>query len=386
MKIRSIIQKCLMLLIAFITLYSCNQVNTSSPEVEVENTSFAKKVFANYDGYARTVQNYPLAGVLVKKGEEVIAKSNKEGYFVIEGKLGKGDVLTFEHPKFVSVTKVLSLDSKLIIWMKERGESVVFDSKRGGELKLEKGGGLIIPPNAFSYNGRAYFGPVEITASYIDVTDEDEVRAAPGSYVAFDAKRNNLVPLASFGMIEVNAVIPRENIPLELSEGSAIQANFPVLNKETPEVVNLYEFDTEIGYWIEAGELINIQNNVLQGEITTVNSSWNADEPCSETLVCVKVKVLFANGNPGCGVGATGVTYDGFDGIHSIGPDDYVELMVCPDSVFELGACWILCCGPGVPSSDPCCNNPQYRTTIDMSTITLDPSGCTDIGTWIVPN
>lgn len=386
MKANSLTQNILWSLVLSVLFISCGQDVNSPSETSNKTMPLASKAFLNSDGYVRTPENYPISGVVIKKGKEIIAKSDKEGYFTIEDTtLKEGEILSFEHSEFISVTKVISSDSKLIIWMKERGEGRILDSRKGGRIALEKGGEVRIPQNAFSFRGAPYEGEVEIRASYIDVTDANEVRTAPGSYIAFDERQNNLVPLTSFGMVEITAVIPEIEAPLELSKGRSISVILPILTEETPDTVNLYEFDAAVGYWVLEGELRNIENT-LQGEITSVNSAWNADEPCSETLICVKVKVIFQNGNPGCGVGATGVSYQGFDGLHSIGADDYVELMVCPDSVFELGACWLVCCGPGTSPSDPCCNNPQYKTNIDMSTITINPSGCTDIGTWVVPN
>jgi hypothetical protein len=379
------------LVVCLLVLFSCKnneldvQPDNRKPQ-KIETNQVTKRDFAIVDGFVRTSENHPLGNVTVKNGTEIIGRSDADGYIRLTGApVEEGDVLSFEHKGFITVSKVISADTKLIIWMKERAESVIVDSKSGGTVRLERGGELRIPANAFTSEGKTYTGPVEITASYVDVTNRDEVRSAPGSYIAFDAGTNSLTPLNSYGMVEVTAVIPEVNQPVELRRDRPIQATLPILTADSPSRVNLYELDRESGYWTLTGVLNNFQNT-LQGEITTVNSTWNADDPCSEALVCVKVKVIFQNGNPGCGVGATGLTYQGFDGIHTIGPDDYVELMVCPDSVFELGACWIFCCGPGVPPSDPCCNNPQHRTNIDLSTVTMNPNGCTDLGTWVINN
>lgn len=384
-------KKLSLFVLVLLVLASC-KTNELDPQQDLRKpqesdaTLVGKNAFIIADGHVRTSENQPIANVTVKNGTQVLAVSDSEGYFAFKGApAAEGDVLTFEHSGFITVSKVIAADTKLIIWMKKRAESVIIDSKEGGIVKLERGGNLRIPANAFTLDDRSYNGPVEITASYVDVTNRNEVRSAPGSYIARDTITRELVPLTSFGMVEVTAVIPEANRELELRRERPIQASLPILTETTPRRVNLYELDRDSGYWILAGQLTSFQNTLL-GEITTVNSTWNADDPCSDALVCVKVEVIFQNGNPGCGVGAEGITYQGFDGIHSIGPDGYVELMVCPDSVFELGACWLLCCGPGVPSSDPCCNNPQHRTTIDLSTVTMNPNGCTDLGTWVINN
>jgi hypothetical protein len=386
MKTNLILKKITWTVLLFLVFTSCQNADNST-SIDSNNTeTLSIRSTINPNGNVFSSENQPIENVTVKKLGNVIARSNASGNFTLDGTiLNEGDVITYEHPDFITVTKVLKTNSSLSIFMKRRAAGKIIDSRRGGAIALEKGGGIRIPANAFSFRGSPYNGAVKITASYIDVTDENELRSAPGAYIAFDEDRSTLIPLTSFGMIEVNAVIPETNDELQLNKGRTIDAVFPILTSNTPTTVNLYEFDTEIGYWTLAGQLNTVQNT-LQGEITTVNSTWNADEPCSEDLICVKVKIEYANGNPGCQVGVEGVTYEGSDGLYIPDANGYVEFSVCPDSVFELGACWIPCCGPNVPPSDTCCNNPQYRTTIDLSTVTLNPNDCTDLGTWVVPN
>jgi|GEM_PF-1573941 len=334
------------------------------------------------EGVVLDINHEPIADVLVKRGAVVLATSNADGIFELDEDIAEGDVLTFERAGFVSVSKVFKDDLKLTIFMKDRGNPIVINAAESHTLTYDSGLELEIPAEAFSLNGEKYLSEAVITATTFDATNQMDLVSAPGAFIAESADTENLIPLTSYGIAEILAVTP-EGLPLNLDSEIAIV--FPLINLEAPQTVNLYVLNEETGYWSLSGTLTN-NGNQLQGAINTVNSAWNADKPCADQLICVEVNVQFASGNPGCGVGATGITYQGFDGIHSIDQYGNVQLMVCPNSVFELGACWILCCGPGVPPSDPCCNNPQYRQTIDMSTIPINPSGCTDIGTWIVPN
>ncbi len=141
--------------------------------------------------------------------------------------------------------------------------------------------------------------------------------------------------------------------------------------------------DVETGYWEQTDILIN-ENDIPLGEITSVNSSWNADQPCGEELICVELQIIYTNGDPGCGITAQGLSYQGSDGHYQPDFNGFIEFMVCPDSTFQLGACLTLCC---VDPDDYCCSNPYvYTTTIDLSTLPPNPNGCINLGVWTIDN
>ncbi len=366
------------LLVLACLIFSCSNDNleTQEPSNGVDLVRNSKAIDLN--GFIVTRDNKPVDNVTVRIGNEVVATSRADGSFSLEGSgVNVGDVLVFENSGYVTVTKIMSEDTKLIISMLERAEPIQIDPRRTNSIAVGKEGRVVIPANSLGLNGEPYSGPINVQATLVDVRDPFQLRSAPGSYTAMG--NEGAVPLTSFGMIEVVATIPGERIRLDVVEGASVQMAFPILlPRETPETVNLYSFNTSKGLWVLEGELVNT-GSVLLGEVTSIDSSWNADEPCAEELICVKVKVIFTNGNPGCGVAAEGLTYQGFDGINTIGADDYVYLDVCPDSVFELQSCFPLC----IP-----CPGPVYTTTIDLTTITTPPGpdGCIDLGTWTIVN
>jgi len=324
-------------------------------------------------GAVLDINNNPIADVLVKKGDVVLTATNPDGTFELEPGLTDGDVLTFERDGFVTVSKVFKDDLKLSIFMKDREVPIGIDAAEPHTLTYESGLVLEIPAEAFSLNGEKYTGEAVVTATTFDATDQMDLISAPGAFIAESAEPGNLLPLTSYGIMEILVCTP-ENIPLQLDTEIAIV--FPLTNDETPQTVNWYELNEATGYWSLSGTLVN-NGNQLQGAINTVNSAWNADEPCAEELICVEVNIQYANGNFGCGIGASGITYQGFDGLHSPDQNGNVQLMVCPDSVFELQACFLLCIG---------CPGPVYTQLIDLQDFTPNPTGCTDIGTWIIPN
>jgi len=229
----------------------------------------------SYKGYTITPEGRPISGVVVLKNGITIARSASNGFFVSKVVFQQGgDVLRFEHPNFVTTTVFRFF--KLKIWMKERGEKREFDSGREQSIRFGKGGRLTIPKDAFSLSGKPYNGRVEIRVSYIDVTDENELRAAPGKYIAV---KGGLKELDSFGMLEITAVAPRINrqLELELRSTRRIEVSFPTI-AEITDLVYLYELNTEEGFWVLKGSLNNVKNT-LKGEITSVNSAWNAALP-----------------------------------------------------------------------------------------------------------
>lgn len=366
------------LLLVITCFYACEEeITTENNKTEILETTFKKESISDQlTGGLQSTNGKPIENAIIKLREETIGRSDAEGHFVLkENKYAIGDVLTVNHTDYITASIVIEQNKKLFILMKERAKVYIINSEKGAEISVEHDGQITIPANAFSYKGELYKGSVAIRATYIDVTDSSELRSAPGSYIAQKPEGGDLYPLTSFGMLEITATIPEENIPLELSEGNVIDASFPIRTENTPEEVNLYELNTATGYWDISGTLVN-QGNVLRGEITSVNSAWNADEPCANTLVCVRVQVLYTNGDPGCYIWATGLSYNGFSGHFVPDANGFVELWVCPNSIFQLNACLCLCTPGG----------PIHTNMIDLTSVTMNPSGCTDLGVWTINN
>lgn len=378
MKTNLVLRKLSWIVLLFMGLISCdttvNSTSEGSNNIEGLNGSSTISSIGN----VFSTENSPIENVTIKKLGSVIARSDRQGNFAITGSnLNAGDVITYEHPEFVTVTKVLKTNSSLTISMKKRAAGKIIDSRVGDIIALEKGGSISIPANAFSFRGNPYNGAVKITASYIDVTNNNEVRSVPGALITFDKVRNQLVPLTSYGVIEVNAVIPKNNELLNLTKGSSIEVSLPVLNPDTPGIVNLYGLDRDSGYWVLEGELTNMQGMLL-GKVTGVNEIWNAEKACGEGLIGVKVRLLTPEGFParGCDIRAVGLTYDGTDGPYFANSDGRVEFMVCPDSVFELQACTY-----SVNGETPA---PYYSVKIQLESSDINPGGYTNLGNWIL--
>lgn len=361
------------LILTILWLASCSKHSEQLTEpAPLSANSSVEQQAEPLSGAVYAVDGEGLSSVLVSYAGQPVAQTNDLGEFTIpEGLIPEDATLSFTHPEYVSVLKNLSPNLKLDIFLTPKGETIQIDGAAPQKVFFAESGSLSIPAKTFQLaTGQIYTGPINLSVSFVDVSDSRQIRAAPGAFVAEDDQGNQR-PLQSFGMVELEANTP-EGRPLEVRPGASIEISIPLIMEDTPQEVNLYSLNEETGLWDLEGTLTNDGNRLL-GEITNTGA-WNADQPCADSLICVKVKIEDPN-NLGCGVAAEGLSYAGFDGLYTPDADGYVYLNVCPNSVFELQACFPLC----IP-----CPGPVYTAVIDLSTIPINPSGCTDIGVFVL--
>ncbi|WP_147302893.1 carboxypeptidase-like regulatory domain-containing protein [Marinoscillum furvescens] len=357
-----------MVALALLWLASCQQPEPSSPFEEVSANANSPQ---EASGLLLDLSGAPVPDASVLHQSQVIATTDADGAFQIPAVLlDQNAILTFSHPQYVTVIRRVQPNSKLIFYLNEAARAIRLPANEGGTIPLGDAGRASIPPQAFVQpDGSPAVGDVNVIASFVDVSDSRQVRGAPGTFIADN--NGELIPLESFGMLELTATT-NEGTELSLAQGAAINVELPLIMENTPDRVNLYSLNEETGLWELDGELSNTGNS-LQGEITNTGI-WNADEPCADSLVCVKVKIDDPN-NLGCGVAAEGLSYAGWDGLYTPDADGYVYFNVCPNSVIELQACFPLC----IP-----CPGPVYTATIDLNTVTMNPNGCTDLGVFVL--
>lgn len=357
-----------MISLALLWLVGCQQPEASAPITDAPGNANPPQ---EVSGLLLEVSGAAIPDASVIHQSQVIAVTNADGEFSIPASLlEQNAVLTFDHPQYVTSVRRLQPNSKLIFYLNTAARGIILPADEGGTIPLGDEGRAFIPPRAFVQpDGSPAVGPINVVASFVDVSDSRQVRGAPGIFIADD--NGVLVPLESFGMLEITAT-SEEGSTLSLAPGAAINVELPLIMEDTPDRVNLYSLNEESGLWELDGALSNTGNS-LQGEITNTGI-WNADEPCADSLICVKVKIDDPN-NLGCGIAAEGLSYAGWDGLYTPDADGYVYFSVCPNSVIELQACFPLC----IP-----CPGPVYTATIDLSTITMNPNGCTDLGVFVL--
>ena len=349
------------------TIQSCERESINETKNLVTSAVVSK---TSTIGNVQSSNDEPIANAVIKLGDKQIAQTNSQGKFIVGDTIQSGDVLSIQHPDFVTLYKVIEDNTEFFFQMKKRAEVKRIYSQNLSVLNIGGGAQIGIPPNAFSNNGVLFTGAVDIQATFIDVTDDSDLVSAPGVYIA-ETNLGGLYPLQSYGMMEIMATIAGTDIELSLADNKSIRISFPILDEGTPDKVNLYELNPITGYWSSIGVLTTV-NGRLQGSITTINGGYNADKPCANRLVCVKVKIEYKNGDPKCSVGLKGLSYRGFSGLYIPNEDGYVRFWGCPDSVIQLRACRS--------------NDPAFNQIFDLSNFPLDSSGCIDLGVWTINN
>lgn len=263
-------------------------------------------------------------------------QTNGKGEFTIAGPAPRADRLAvnFAAPGFMNTTRVYEATKRVggpgtvvVVWPRVAGNgntvviwprsaAVTLDAMRGGKVPFRNGGGVTLPERALvDGNGRPVSGKVKVTLTYLDVTDREQLRAAPGDFTA-RMLNGRIRLLESFGIFEISATDLNRR-PVNLVRGKTARLELPVPRRRTaPLSTGLFSFDQRSGRWIEAGKLTRESKALLfTATINQVNVSWNADD-IAETA-CMKVQVINPFTNPpnqpeaNAFVSVTGVTYSG---------------------------------------------------------------------------
>lgn len=318
-------------------------------------------------------------------------KSGTNGEFKIPDlKTNKEYVINIEHPDYVSITRKIKFNApkevNLNFTLIPRSAQKQFDTGDSIILPFTEGGKISIRPNSFvTKSAGPYKGKVNLRVTFINPKANSIIVAAPGIFLSSDN-----MPLQTYGMVEIYAATPKGE-RLEIMEKSPVRLVMPNITGLATNV-GLYSLNTTTGLWDKKGELVvDKQTNTLFGQVTSISTAWNADEPCTQAPVCVQFQFVDAQGNPEIHfVAAKGVSYKGFNGWYQTDANGYVNFWVCPNQVFKIVTDLVPCCNPGsipgTPEHDFCCENGgmTYGPTIDMSTVTLNPSGCTFLGQVIL--
>lgn len=205
--------------------------------------------------------------------------------------------------------------------LKPLADPVPLDSVAGGTVADAAGNLIEVQSNAFvTKSGRkSVAGVVDVRITPLDVTDEDDLSAFPGNFLAIPAaKADGTVQLETFALADYT--VTQDGEELDLAPGSsatielALPGNTPLADGEQ---VPLWSFDEATGLWVEegVGQIVPSSRKagglVYRATITHL-SWWNCDAPLSDKN-CVTGTVLDETGGPvaGAPVEAAGTTYNG---------------------------------------------------------------------------
>lgn len=364
-----------------VILFSCSGNNNMDLK---DKTVFKGKVFdINTQVMLRDIE--------IKIGN-ISVYSNSKGEFLVDNLIaGEEYMMSIRHKDYVEINKKITLtdvskNMSATFSLIKRNEKQIFNTRDTITVKYENNGIISFKANSFINNlSMPYNGKIGISVTFINPVKPKMILGSPANFIALESGKK--IPLKTFGMIEILATDSAGN-RLDINKPAKI--NFPIIDSITTGT-GFYHLDLSTGYWIREGILsFDKVSYSMLGEVTSISSAWNADQPCSEALVCVRIRVVDELGNPSPRyVGAIGLSYNGYYSPVSPDAQGYAELYVCPNSVFQITDDIIPCCNnqiPGTPEYQFCCENGGLvrGPIIDMSTVTLTPP-CTDIGQVTFP-
>ena len=170
-----------------------------------------------------------------------------------------------------------------------------FDSRESGMVQFDNVM-LAFPPNSVMLkDGGAYEGEVNVSAKYLNPTDENISEIMPGDLLGIAETGEEMV-LATYGMMAVE-LTGTDGEALQVAENTAIEMLMTVpdaLIGGAPAIIPLWYFDEVEGIWKEEGEAI-LEGGVYRGTVTHF-SFWNCDARIP--LVKITGQVVDEDGNP----------------------------------------------------------------------------------------
>jgi len=255
----------------------------------------------------------PVAGVQVRLARATVT-SNANGEFAI-GCVPASERLcvSFSARNYIETTRIyntrrnLSTGNTVVIWPRASAQSL--SATRGGTLTFAAGT-VTIPPRALADDrGRTVDGDVRLSFSAFDVMDARQYRGAPGDFTA-RMRDNTIRQLKTFAVFEIY-VEDSNGRRLDLTPGKLAEVELSVPEVlEPPESVGSYRFEEATGLWVEVGRFRRTGRRRLSAAISTVQSTWNADDPQITTCLVIAADCACAGGLPtGFSVDGLGVDY-----------------------------------------------------------------------------
>jgi hypothetical protein len=290
--------------------------NTITQSVSIQAASQAVGS-ALLSGTIFTSSGEELEGVLVKTADgSVTGVTNPEGDVTLDGlDTGIPLILTLTREgystQYVRVeipgeTQRATFEASML----PRSEVMVADDiEAGGEFKGSDGVQVTLPVDGFvTVGGDPVSGQVEMTMTPLDIRDDGNLRAFPGSFsaVATDGSEGELV---SFGLAEYN--FEQDGSPVQLAAGKKAVIEIPYyldMNVDgnpvqSGDIIPLWSLDESTGLWVEEGIGTIVASAgsptgfTMQAEVTHF-SWWNADAFNSPYTAILECKIIDNNGLP----------------------------------------------------------------------------------------
>lgn len=170
-------------------------------------------------------------------------------------------------------------------------------AESGGAIEHDSGASVVLPANGIvDENGQPFNGTYEVYVAWINPSAENLSQNIIGDISGVD-NTGTVKALSTFGMLVIE-ILDLDGNPLNLQEEAIAELKIPVpqeLINNAPVSIPLWNYDEELGYWIEDGraELVN------GFYIGTVNhfSSWNVSAKSEAISISGKVALIIENEN-----------------------------------------------------------------------------------------
>ena len=311
------IQFLLCSLIVVVAFSSCNpsdDSNNSVPDDDRFSENFGSAVSRDFIGQIIDIYNNPLQGVTIKIGTST-SQTDVNGVFIINDAnvYQKFAYITAKKPGYIdgSRSMVPTMGTNNVkIMLVPNSPLATIQSGETSEVSLTSGTKVKFDGAFEDEEGNPYTGSVQVSLFHLTPSDENISNLMPGMLYA-QSETNQEVLLETYGMINVE-LRGNSGQKINIKKGHTAEIALPIDASQmatAPNVIPLWHFDEEKGYWKQDGIATKVGNKYV-GEVSHF-SWWNCDAPYP--LVNLTVTVVDGNGNPisntGVGLIANGNTY-----------------------------------------------------------------------------
>ena len=229
----------------------------------------------------------PISNVTVRLGGQS-AITNDQGWYTMSNIVpGDKQLIAFSKNGSVTTYQVTNIQtgksSFVEATMRQVGQTSTIPATTGGTAPDQADNGYVtIGANSLATSqGTSYTGTATIMITTFDPSDEMEANAFPGEYLGVLAQNQTVVPIKSFGFMDISVATPTGD-KLNLASGKNAIVAIPVPASMQADAVTmgtcpLWYFDTATGTWKEQGSGTYDEGlGCFVGNVTHF-SMWNFD-------------------------------------------------------------------------------------------------------------
>lgn len=238
-------------------------------------------------GKVTDTSGYPISNVTVSVGGQT-ATTNDQGWYTVSN-IGPGDqqLVTFGKNGSATTYQVTSIQigksSFVEATMSPVDQTSSVSAITGGTVTNQADNAYVtIGANSLTTSqGASYTGTATVVITTFDPSDEMEANAFPGEYLGVLAQNQTVVPIKSFGFMDIS-VTTASGEALKLAAGKTATVAIPVPASMQTDAANLgtcplWYFDTSTGTWKEEGSgTYDDAIGCFVGNVTHF-STWNYD-------------------------------------------------------------------------------------------------------------